>query len=145
MGKHHTVLELANGTLIIESTVAPEGAVAAPPSSKCHVTTTGKEFRKATGTGNTGWVELPGQVEKVAFAATGTWPIPFITARSLAAPQVLGNGSAPTVAYRYAATPGGAITTITVWPHAAAAGSWVLVDVTNMGTSALVTVAFSTS
>jgi hypothetical protein len=84
-------------------------------------------------------------IEKLAFAATGSYPIPFTVARTLAAPTVLSNASAPTITYRYAATPSGASTVISTWPHAAAAGSWVLVEVTNMGTSTLATVEISTS
>lgn len=36
----------------------PNGNVAANPSSLCHDTTTGRIYRKATGTGNTGWVQI---------------------------------------------------------------------------------------
>lgn len=38
--------------------VSPEGFKVAGPSSKFYNRATGKEWRKATGTGNTGWVEL---------------------------------------------------------------------------------------
>ncbi|HXI15720.1 MAG TPA: hypothetical protein VNM48_05065, partial [Chloroflexota bacterium] len=47
----------ARGTLILDGSVAPEGAVTAPPGSKYHQTD-GSEYRKASGTGNTGWVAL---------------------------------------------------------------------------------------
>ncbi|HXI17995.1 MAG TPA: hypothetical protein VNM48_16655 [Chloroflexota bacterium] len=47
----------ARGTLILDGSGAPEGVVTAPPGSKYH-RTDGTEYRKTTGTGNTGWVEL---------------------------------------------------------------------------------------
>lgn len=38
----------------------PEGVVSANPASLCHDTTSGTVFVKQIGTGNTGWVPMPG-------------------------------------------------------------------------------------
>ena len=46
----------ATDVSIINFTGNPEGLVAANPASLCHVPSTGAVYRKATGTGNTGWV-----------------------------------------------------------------------------------------
>lgn len=81
------------------------------------------------------------QVERFNFAATGPQLIIFTTARTLSAPTVGSDVAAtPTVTYSYRATPTGAFTPISAFPHSVVVGSALLVNCTNMSTAALVAV-----
>lgn len=73
--------EAATDVARINYTGNPEGAVAANPSSLCHDPVSGNVYRKATGTGNTGWAlmdsEVPiGQMAYFPTANNTTYPNP---------------------------------------------------------------------
>lgn len=84
--------------------------------------------------------------KEAGFNAAGTIPVPFRQGRVItAAPTVYKDAGTPVITYRYAATPGGTLSTIATWPHTAAAESWVLVTVTDMSTATLVAVSLPVS
>lgn len=60
------IFRFNNGTLILSSSADPEGAVTAPMGSKYFRTSNGKWYRKNSGSGNTGWL----QVSPVFFTAS---------------------------------------------------------------------------
>lgn len=121
MGKHFTTVELPNGTLIIDGNVAPEGAVTAPLGSKYHHRLTGQEFRKASGTGSAGWLEL--LVQQVNISWTGDGPAEFVAVGvcTLSSPTLRGGGT-PAVTYLYSAD-GNASFAAATFPLTMAAGS----------------------
>ncbi len=80
------------------------------------------------------------QVEKVAFAAAGAIPIIFTVARSLATPTVRASAGTPVLNYSYSSTGTGTFTAVTVWPHSVAAGSVLLVNLTDISTASWVAV-----
>lgn len=125
----------ARGTLILDGAVAPEGAVTAPPGSKYH-RTTGQEYRKATGTGNTGWIEFVTPiVQEVPASWTGDGPAYFLarSACTLSNPLLKGGGT-PAVAYAYAADGVTFGATAPTFPLTMAAGSVLRITLSGFNT-----------
>ena len=138
MPKLTDALELASGTLVLEGSGAPEGSVSAPAGS-LYLRSNGQTYRKGSGAGNTGWVELAGlQAKEMFWAGTGIVQTVFTAARTVTTPAIYADAGSPVVAFTYHATPASAGVALAN-PQAVVAGSAIRGNLTNMSTATLVT------
>lgn len=125
---------LLGGVSILSGTGTPEGVVTANVGSR-FFSANGKEYVKASGTGNTGWVEVTAVAQEVALSWTGDGAATYRAAVAcvLSSPGFVGGGT-PTLDYQY--KPSGGTYAAATFPLTMAASGVLKVTLTGFNTEA---------
>lgn len=117
---------------LLTGSAAPEGSITAPPGT-LYSRSNGEIYRKATGTGNTGWRAL--NVRQEFFTLHFSYPARYVFGLESSV-SLYGlyhpTATAPTLTYARASTPFGAQTTFTTWPQTFTPGQELIINPTNL-------------
>jgi hypothetical protein len=117
---------------LLTGSPAPEGSITAPPGT-LYSRSNGEIWRKATGTGNTGWRQL--NVRQEFFTLHFSYPARYVFGLESSL-SLYGlyypTATAPTLTYARASTPFGAQTTFNTWPQTFTPGQELIINPTNL-------------